>query len=354
MNIIYDLLILISKLLLMGLTLDQKISLLCQLNNYLNEGSAALDDVKALAKVQNPWFTLESIDFALNGISNSYLSEVALKNWTSNYAISTDSKVIGTVLAGNIPLVGFHDLISIFLANHKALIKLSEKDNALITHLIEKLISFDESVSDYFAIVNQLKGFDAVIATGSNNTGTYFRKYFSKKPNIIRGNRNGIAILSGNETNEDFEQLGKDIFTYFGLGCRNVSKIYVPKGYDFKPLLEGLHEFNKVNLHHKYRNNFDYNIALFLLNKQDFMNNGSLILKESEHIPSRIASCHYEFYDSIDELSSQINVKMDTIQCITSNLEIDNIKTIPLGKAQEPSLSDYADGIDTMEFLTRL
>ncbi|MCK6695355.1 MAG: acyl-CoA reductase, partial [Thermoanaerobaculia bacterium] len=201
---------------------------------------------------------------------------------------------------------------------------------------------------------DKLQGFDAVIATGSNNTARYFEQYFGKYPHIIRRNRNGVAVLDGTESMAELYALGRDIFTYFGLGCRNVSKLYLPRGYDFEPLLEALHEYREIIHHDKYKNNFDYNLTLFILNKIPYQNNGCLLLREEPSLQARIASVHYEFYDNHAHLGSLLSARKDEIQCLVSNRPISGFTTLPFGKSQEPALSDYADGVDVMQFLTRL
>jgi hypothetical protein len=336
-------------------SLQHRIDHFVELGKRLNDSYSEANPVISKAKAANPWFTEESIRTAMEGIIHNYLDQEKLRNWVDQYEItSLSSKTVGTVLAGNIPLVGFHDMLSIIIAGHKAMIKPSSKDYILINHIVELLNDINPSVKDHIKIVDKLSNYDAIIATGSNNSGQYFRKYFKNVPHIIRGNRNSVGIISGNETKEDLVLLGKDIFTYYGLGCRNVSKLYLPKSYDIQELLEALHEYNNVNLHYKYKNNFDYNIALYLLNKQTFYNNGSIILKEDKSIASRIASCNYEYYTLEEELISLIQEQNDKIQCIVARRDIPGIKSVRFGLAQQPNLMDYADGIDTMAFLTKL
>lgn len=245
-------------------------------------------------------------------------------------------------------MVGAHDIIASYIAGHTTLVKLSSKDKVLMTYFIEALGS-------KVKVVDKLEGFDAVIATGSNNTSRYFKQYFGKYPHIIRKNRNSVAVLSGKESSDDLIDLGKDIFTYFGLGCRNVSKIYIPEGYDITHLLEVLHDAYKDVAHHnKYKNNFDYNVALLLLNKEVYLNTGSLIVRQSTQIPSNISVLHYDYYAAIPELASEIKKHEEEIQCVVSNTSIDGIDTVAMGQAQCPTLLDYADGVDTMTFLTSL
>jgi len=306
---------------------------------------------------ENKWFTPENSRKALNAIGEKFLNKDILLDWSKQYFISDgiQPKKIGLVLAGNIPLVGFHDILSTFVSGHISMIKCSSKDSILLKTLFGEIQKQFPDSKPYFEFTEQLRGFDAVIATGSNNSARYFEQYFGKYPNIIRKNRSAVGVLDGSETKDDLLALGKDIFNYFGLGCRNVSKIYVPENYKFDELLETLHEGYKEIVHHnKYRNNFDYNNALFLLNKVDFLMSGSLILTASKDITSRIATLHYEEYADSDWLGNHLLEVKDQIQCIVSKSPIPALKTFQFGEAQKPSISDYADGVDTMQFLKTL
>lgn len=337
--------------------LRDRIKALGELGGAIRSSSDWLNPFIEQAYRENQWFTPENSKKAISSIADQFLEEEVLETWAEKYAIPaiTEAKKIGLVLAGNIPLVGFHDILSTFVSGNTALIKVSSKDTVLTRGIIDKLIEMHPQAGSYFKFVDQLKGFDAVIATGSNNSARYFEQYFGKYPNIIRKNRNAVAVLDGSETEEDFLALGEDIFNYFGLGCRNVSKVYVPQNYNFDGLLEALHEGYKSVIHHnKYKNNFDYNNALFLLNKVDFLMSGSLILTESKDITSRIATLHYEYYDTRQSLTQHLNVVKNQIQCVVSNEKIDGLSTFSFGKAQQPSISDYADGVDTLEFLKGL
>lgn len=264
------------------------------------------------------------------------------------------TKTIGLVLAGNIPAVGFHDVLVTFLAGHKALIKYSEKDEHLIPYMIAFLIKEDERCAAYFEKAIRLKGFDAVIATGSNNSALYFEQYFSQYPNIIRKNRNSIAILDGKETDEDLLQLGVDLFQYFGLGCRSVAKIYVPEGYDFPRLMGALDHYKDIMNHTKYKNNYDYNRSIYLLNRVDHFANDCIMLVEHESLLSRISSAHYEYYKDQASLEGHLNEIEDSLQCVATNMNFPNKNTVKLGQTQCPAINDYADGVDTMQFLIDL
>ncbi|MFT4663829.1 MAG: hypothetical protein ACI8YQ_003891 [Polaribacter sp.] len=309
------------------------------------------------AYIHNKWFTLENINASFDALAHSFLAQSNLENWLSDYEISegeSEVKRIGMVMAGNIPMVGFHDLLCVYMSGHKLAMKLSEKDTVLLTFVLELLKEIDPATSEYFEVVEKLEGFDAVIATGSDNSSRYFEVYFAKYPHIIRRNRNSVAVFTGKETEEELIEFGKDVFQYFGLGCRNVSKLYVPHGYNFDPLLTALHEYRELQHHDKYKNNFDYNYTMLILNQVPHLANGCILIKEEKAIVSRIASLHYEFYDNLDDLEKELSSLEDKIQCIVGQEELSKLKTIPFGKAQKPGLSDYADGVDTMQFLCDL
>ena len=253
-------------------------------------------------------------------------------------------------MAGNIPLVGFHDFLSVLISGHKVLVKTSSNDQHLIKFLANYLISIEPELADRITFTDgKLENFDAVIATGSNNTARYFEYYFKNKPSIIRKNRNSIAILNGNESHEDLVNLGEDIFRYFGLGCRNVSKLFVPKGYSFDAFFRAIFEYQDVIHYEKYSNNYDYNKAVFLMSNFKLLDNGFLTLKEDSSYSSPISSIFYEYYDSLSDLKSRLKNDEDQIQCIVSNDLTEN--SIAFGQTQKPKLWDYADNVDTLEFL---
>jgi len=265
------------------------------------------------------------------------------------------SITVALIMAGNIPLVGFHDWLCVFVAGHRAKVKLSDKDKRLLPLLVKKMGDWKHeswAFTEFLGEGDRMAGFDMVIATGSNNTARYFEQYFGKYPHIIRRNRNAVAVLSGLETPEEMHALGQDIFSYFGLGCRNVSKLYVPHGYQFDALLEALHEYRELIHHDKYKNNFDYNFTLYIMNGLAHKNNGCLLLKEDPALQARIASVHYEYYDDLQELDALLADKRDEIQCVVGNIKVKDFEVLPFGKSQEPGLSDYPDGVDVMRFLT--
>jgi hypothetical protein len=301
----------------------------------------------------NGWFTSENVIFSLQSWAKA-LTKENLSKWLSNYDFSSvQPKKVGLILAGNIPLVGFHDLLSVLISGHKAIIKLSSNDQQLIKFVVDYLIVLDERFATKVEFIEgKLENFDAVIATGSNNTARYFEYYFSSKPNIIRRNRNSVAILTGNETKEDLIALGEDVFRYFGLGCRNVSKLFVPEDYDFKLFFEAIYTYGDVIHYEKYANNYDYNKAVFLMSNFKLLDNEFLLLKEDTSYASTIGTLFYEYYSSIDELYSQLKNDENKIQCIVSrNLQPNHV---PFGKTQKPELWDYADNIDTLSFLINI
>lgn len=299
----------------------------------------------------NGWFNKDNVLFALESWSKA-LTKRNLDQWTSNYNLSNNtSKTIAIIMAGNIPLVGFHDLLSALIANHKVLIKQSSNDSYFLP-ILAKYIETVEPEFKNSIIFSQgkLDQFDAVIATGSNNTARYFDYYFGKYPNIIRKNRNSVAVLTGEESQSDLEKLGEDIFRYFGLGCRNVSKLLVPQDYDFDQFFKAIYKYHPIINFKKYENNYDYNKAVFLMSQFKILENGFLMLKEDTSYSSPIAALFYEFYDHQQALENKLNSDRDLIQCVVGK----HNNYIDFGQAQQPKLWDYADGVDTLKFLNEL
>jgi hypothetical protein len=306
-----------------------------------------------LSQSHNGWFTPEQVYFAIQSWAEA-LTEVNLNKWLSNYDFSTiQTKTVGLILAGNIPLVGFHDFLSVLLSGHKVLVKTSSNDQKLLPFLAKYLISVDSRIQEFITLADgKLEHFDAVIATGSNNTARYFEYYFKGKPSIIRKNRNSVAVLNGNESHDDLVNLGEDIFRYFGLGCRNVSKLFVPKNYNFENFFKAIYEYKDVIFYEKYSNNYDYNKAVFLMSNFKLLDNEFLTIKEDISYSSPISSVFYEFYDNIEEIKKRLKEDENQIQCIVSSDLIEN--SIPFGSTQKPELWDYADHEDTIEFLVGL
>lgn len=315
----------------------------------------------ARARNQNGWFTEDNVISALEGIANNFLQKEQLQALveTGQFNIETGQcpvstiKKIGVVMAGNIPVVGFHDMLCVVMAGHCALLKLSSSDTALMTAMINKLYEINPEMKDYIQIADKLNGADAFIATGSDNSSKFFEYYFSKKPNIIRRNRTSVAVLTGEENKIDLANLGNDIFQYFGLGCRNVSKMYVPDGYDFTNFFESIEYWNTILIHHKYNNNYDYNKSIYLVNQVPHFDNGFLLLKEDESLTSPISVIFYEKYHSKKHLEALLKANEDKIQCIVAKEGL-LPNAFPFGQAQAPKITDFADGINTMEFLTKV
>jgi hypothetical protein len=314
-------------------------------------------DLLSLSQSHNGWFTPEQVYFAVESWAKA-LREDNINKWLSDYPIDCAQgdkavKTIGLILAGNIPLVGFHDFLSVLISGHKVLVKSSSNDQHLIAFLANYLISIEPELSNYISFTDgKLENFDAIIATGSNNTARYFEFYFKDKPSIIRKNRNSVAVLNGNESHEDLVGLGEDIFRYFGLGCRNVSKLFVPKDYNFDAFFKAIYEYKDVIFYEKYSNNYDYNKAVFLMSNFKLLDNEFLTLKEDASFSSPISSLFYEYYDNIEDLQKRLEIESDQIQCVVSNNLIPN--SISFGQTQQPKLWDYADNVDTIRFLISL
>lgn len=333
------------------LTTKQRLKAFAELGTILGSPDKQLTELINSAQQSNAWFTPESTANAVRAIAGT-LNEAKLEKWISAYTLSPAKRPrsIGLILAGNIPLVGFHDILCVLATGNTALIKLSSHDSKLIPYILQILVGIEPGFGDQIKFIERLNDFDAVIATGSNNSSRYFEYYFSKVPHVIRKNRNSIAILNGDESGDQLQKLGHDIFDYFGLGCRNVSKVYVPRGYDFKHLFEGIEDFKPVIDHHKYNNNYDYNKSIFLVNLDKHLDNGFLLVKEDPRLASPLAVLYFEEYDDIVKLEEELRRRADEIQCIVSANKLD-IKTVSPGESQKPELWDYADGLDTVAFL---
>ncbi|MFI5134620.1 MAG: acyl-CoA reductase [Chitinophagales bacterium] len=329
--------------------IKNRMTLLSKLAEEMQNKNDELDSVIEKAYQHNKWFTPENMRLAVKNIREQFLDEQKLKQWISNYRfMEKNPKRVGIVMAGNIPLVGFHDFLCVFISGNSVMVKLSSKDDVLFPFFLNKMIGLDSEIADLVSASEILKGMDAVIATGSNNSSRHFEYYFGKYPHIIRKNRNAVAVLQGNESKEEIGELGFDIFSYFGLGCRNVSKLMVPMDYDFNFFFQSLEKFSKLNEHNKYKNNYDYNRAIHLLNKTPHLANDFLILKEDVQVASPVAQLNYEFYADENDLNEKLKRDEEIIQCIVGK------GFIPFGKSQSPELWDYADNVDTMKFLSEL
>ncbi len=334
-----------------SLTAKKLIYALKKLGMLMTNPNHDLSAVIEVAQHHNAWFTPDEVKKSLFSFGEM-LNEDELEHWFSTITMTKNPKKVGLILAGNIPMVGFHDIICVLATGNIALIKMSSSDDKLVPAIVNQLIIIEPSIADHIEYVERLKDFDAIIATGSNNSSRYFDYYFGKVPNIIRKNRNSVAILSGNETPPEIESLGHDIFDYFGLGCRNVSKIYVPKGYEMKNFFEPIEKYQPIINHFKYNNNYDYNKSIYLVNAVKHLDNGFLLVKEDTSLTSPLAVLFYEEYDSITEIEKLIQKENENIQCVISNLQL-NLKkeSIEFGQGQHPKLWDYADDVNTIEFL---
>jgi hypothetical protein len=329
--------------------IDERIGLLIKLGDYMNGNDEAWQATQYKAFSDNNWFVPEFVTLSISNIAQQFLQHEVLKKLAAEYNIPAHAehpKKVGIVMAGNIPLVGFHDVVCTFISGHRAILKPSSKDKALIEHLIKKMVEWNNKAALYLQISELLKGCDAYIATGGNNTGRYFEYYFRNYPTIIRKSRTSVAVLTGSETSYELERLADDVHQYFGLGCRNVTQLHVPKEYDFVPLLEAFRKYDWFSNHNKYKNNYDYNLAIHLLNNKYYMTNGSVLLVESEAPFAPISQLHYQYYEDLKKVENSL-LNNDSIQCVVG-------RGMPFGAAQCPSLTDFADGVDTMAFLKKL
>jgi len=335
------------------MTLFQRIEAISQLGKLLSKLSKEeLSEWTWKAGNENRWFTPEAVQNALDGLVKM-LSTESLEQWTKNYAINDSDKRIGIVMAGNIPLVGFHDLLSVLITGHTALIKLSSQDKVLMPLVTQLLVSIEPEFKTKINYITKLENTDAVIATGSDNSARYFKQYFGQQPHIIRQNRTSCAVLTGSETDEEIIALGKDIFTYFGLGCRNASKLYVPEEYDFIHFLNLLEQYKEIGNHSKWVNNYDYNKSIYLVNREPHLDNGFLLLRESSELVSPLSVLFYEKYRDLSNLKTKLANQENKIQCVVGSKEAE-ISPIPFGQTQYPALWDYADGVDTLNFLSKI
>ena len=318
-----------------------------------DEWQKELDVAIQQSKTANAWFTRENIIFALNSWAEA-LTLTELQKWLEPYKIKeVKPKRVAVIMAGNIPLVGFHDFLTVLICGHSVVVKQSSNDQFILPVIVELLTSFQPEFKKNISITtDKLTNFDAVIATGSNNTARYFEYYFRNKPAIIRKNRNSVAVLKGDETQEELDLLSKDIFRYFGLGCRNVSKLFVPQHYNFDSFFNAIFKWSDIINHHKYANNYDYNKAVYLMSEYNILDNGFFMLKEDVNYASPISVAFYEYYNNIEELKLKLISETNQIQCIVSGTSLGI--GIPFGSSQEPKLWDYADNVDSVDFLLKI
>lgn len=312
---------------------------------------AEFEDFQSLIlkqKQKNGWFTEDAVRQVLLALGTQ-LQKAELEAWSSQYTFTNEAKRVAVIMAGNIPLVGFHDFLCVLMSGNKVICKLSSDDQTLLPALAQILIKIEPQLEERIAFsFGRLGEMDAVIATGSDNSKLYFEQYFGKYPHVFRSNRTSLAVLTGDESDEELQALGKDIFTYFGLGCRNVSHLLLPKGFNIHRVFENLVGFGELINHHKYANNYDYNRAVFMLNKVPFLDNNVVLLREHEDLFSPLAVVHYQYYDNEQQVKDFIDRHKDKIQALVGK------NFIPFGEAQSPGLADYADNVDTMEFLNSL
>ncbi|RZL55190.1 MAG: acyl-CoA reductase, partial [Pedobacter sp.] len=301
----------------------------------------------------NAWFTEDEVSKSVSALAGM-LNEADLDKWFDNIEVASSPKTVGLILAGNIPLVGFHDVMCVLATGNIALIKLSSSDDKLLPFLLKQLCEFEPKLSEHIIYAERLKDFDAVIATGSNNTSRYFEYYFGTVPNIIRKNRNSVAIITGEESEEEIALLGHDILDYFGMGCRSISKIFIPKNYDIKFFFEPLEKYKDIINHFKYNNNYDYNKSIYLVNLQAHYDNGFILLKEDEGFSSPLAVLYYETYENLEDVAAKLTAQQDQIQCIVSKSSLGTLPVSAFGESQHPKLWDYADNVNTIEFLNQL
>ena len=333
------------------MNIERRITAFAALGDFVLKNPVSLQEIVNKTFIYNTWFTIDNINQALQNIAIEFLHREKLENWISGYGskITThDTKTIAIVAAGNIPMVAFHDILCVLISGNKLQLKLSEKDQYLLPFLLEQLINIEPDFNELISIQFKLEKFDAIIATGSNNTAKHFAYYFGKYKNIIRRNRNSVAILTGEETKEDIENLGHDIFDYFGLGCRNVSKIFVPEKYDLYSLKDGLTKHIGVNQHNQYMNNLDYQRTLYLMNQTPLIDIDFINIVENNSLHSPISCLHVERYKTLEDVKKNIAEQTENIQCVVGKGYLE------FGKSQQPGLSDYADNVDTMEFILNL
>ncbi|MDA9951983.1 MAG: acyl-CoA reductase [Chitinophagales bacterium] len=328
-----------------------KVERLLELNDLLNKENENLVQCVGLAEIKNKWFTQENIWQMINAIKTNYLEPSKLNQWMDSYTLNELNTSVGIICAGNIPLVGFHDILCAFVVNAPTQVKLASKDEVLMKFIIEQLQTLD--ITWQVEIVNRLQNYKAVVATGSDNSHRYFEQYFQSVPNILRSNRNSIAIITGDETAHELDLLAHDVLAYFGLGCRNVSKIFLPEGFDVTTLFTHFDNFKEYVNHNLYKDNYDYNRTLLLMNLDKHLANDFIIAKEDDNLHSRLATIHYSFYKNTEEVQDYIIENHENIQVVVSRPST-FWESVDFGQAQKPSLSDYADNIDTLDFLLSL
>lgn len=339
--------------------LSEKFSELAKVADDLHHGrtpgNPMLETLVIRSRSENGWFDASEVAFALSEWSKALSDQTQIEGWigTEGLRLKENPVKVGVIMAGNIPLVGLHDALSVLFTGHFLMAKLSSDDKVLMTWALDQVVEVFPPLKDRLKVVERLNDAEAVIATGSDNTARYFDYYFGKKPHIIRKNRTSVAVLTGDETTEQLKALGEDLFRYFGLGCRNVTKLYLPKGYNLDLIFGQLVDFHYVINNKKYGNNYDYQKAIYLMNKDALIENGFVMFLENEKLNSAVSMVHYEYYEDSTKLAKQLQEMEDKIQC-TVSLHEDYPRSVGFGEAQRPKLSQYADGVDTVSFLRSL
>jgi hypothetical protein len=339
--------------------LEERIVLFRDLGKSLSQKieTEEFNELLAFAKSKNSWFTIDNLKKSIQTIVDKYLNESELRNFVAlypkEYFEPKESKKVGIVAAGNIPLVGFQDIIHVIMTGHVAVYKASSQDEILIQYILKDLKSINPDIEKALVLADRLNNLDAYVATGSGNTSRYFDYYFGSKPNIIRKNRTSVAVLTGEENKIELSDLGNDIFSYFGLGCRNIAKLFVPEGYDFTPFFEAIEYWNTISMHSKYNNNYDYMKSIYLVNGVQHLDNGFLLIKNDENLASPISTLFYENYTDLDSLRKRLESQKEEIQVVVSKLPITE-NSYRFGDSQSPGLADYADNVDTIKFLATI
>lgn len=332
--------------------INDRIHLMLKLKDYFIENNEDFKEITSLSERNNAWFTQEFIEKSIDNICNQYLDEnemIVFASYIKTKEQLNNQITVGITMAGNIPLVGFHDFLCVLLSGNIAVTKLSSDDNTLLPALAEQLIQYAPTLKERIQFsFGKLGEIDAIIATGSDNSTKYFEQYFGHYPHLFRKNRTSIAVLTGNETKEELIALGKDIFSYFGLGCRNVSHLLIPKGFDLNRFFEAIVDYHPIVNHHKYANNYDYNKAVYLMNLMELLDNNFMLLRESEELFSPLSMVHYQYYTTNDEVETYLSTNKENIQATVGH------QFIPFGEAQAPKLDDYADGVDVMKWLNSI
>ncbi|MCB0738381.1 MAG: acyl-CoA reductase [Bacteroidetes bacterium] len=338
------------------MNIENRINLLAATGNVLkrNLENGELDDLFFRVKNQNAWFTEQNVELALNSVVNEFFNKEKLTAWISEYDVNTSNKTVAIVMAGNIPLVGIHDLVCVFVAGYNAQVKLSSKDQVLFNFIFSIMKDLEPDLEQFIQFEEKLSGFDAVLATGSDNSKRYFEQYFGKVPNIIRGNRNSIALISGNETDAELELLASDIFNYFGMGCRSVNNLILTGNSSLEKVISHFEKYNFVQDHHKYFNNYEYYKSIFLVNSEPHLDNGFCLFRPNyQSLVSPVSVVNYHNISSLESIQDFIETFSNSLQCTVENGSL-GLSELRFGDTQKPSLIDYADKIDVVKFLSNL